>query len=204
MLHGRVVRPPYAGFDSGALVGNSLIAVDEASFRGSLGWSLSSETAISSASSPTGRERGQRGGAAEGGLEAGAALPRSSGTPRRRCAPTRLNRESWSTAATSMPRSQGRPSQWSGPTFGPTRCTARSARPAPSPIIVTALTGSGRARKTRTSCAAIFQAARTPGRRHRRDPDGGRRLLRPQLRRRCLGRRSCCFRVPSAAPFAYN
>ena len=31
MLHGRVVRPPYAGVDAGPLVGNSLIAVDDAS-----------------------------------------------------------------------------------------------------------------------------------------------------------------------------
>jgi nicotinate dehydrogenase subunit B len=31
MLHGRVVRPPYAGLDSGPFVGTSLIAVDEAS-----------------------------------------------------------------------------------------------------------------------------------------------------------------------------
>ncbi|MDB5624646.1 MAG: Aldehyde oxidase and xanthine dehydrogenase molybdopterin binding [Tardiphaga sp.] len=31
MLHGRVVRPPYAGFDTGAHVGTSFIAVDEAS-----------------------------------------------------------------------------------------------------------------------------------------------------------------------------
>ena len=31
MLHGRVVRPPYAGLDVGAFVGTSLIAVDEAS-----------------------------------------------------------------------------------------------------------------------------------------------------------------------------
>src|SRR6202165_4412140 len=33
MLHGRVVRPPYAGVDTGAFVGTSLIAVDEASVR---------------------------------------------------------------------------------------------------------------------------------------------------------------------------
>src|ERR1700704_1721469 len=31
MLHGRVVRPPYAGVDAGAFVGTSLIAVDEGS-----------------------------------------------------------------------------------------------------------------------------------------------------------------------------
>jgi nicotinate dehydrogenase subunit B len=33
MLHGRVVRPPYAGVDAGLFVGTSLIAVDEASVR---------------------------------------------------------------------------------------------------------------------------------------------------------------------------
>src|SRR6478672_10289429 len=33
MLHGRVVRPPYAGVDVGDFIGNSLIAVDEASVR---------------------------------------------------------------------------------------------------------------------------------------------------------------------------
>ncbi|MDH1265720.1 molybdopterin cofactor-binding domain-containing protein [Pseudomonas sp. GD03944] len=31
MLHGRVVRPPYAGYDSGEFVGNSLLSVDESS-----------------------------------------------------------------------------------------------------------------------------------------------------------------------------
>ena len=34
MLHGRVVRPPYAGIDSGGFVGNSLVSVDEASISG--------------------------------------------------------------------------------------------------------------------------------------------------------------------------
>jgi nicotinate dehydrogenase subunit B len=33
MLHGRVVRPPYAGVDAGSFVGTSLIAVDESSVR---------------------------------------------------------------------------------------------------------------------------------------------------------------------------
>jgi nicotinate dehydrogenase subunit B len=33
MLHGRVVRPPYAGVDAGAFVGTSLIAIDESSVR---------------------------------------------------------------------------------------------------------------------------------------------------------------------------
>ncbi|WJR76573.1 molybdopterin cofactor-binding domain-containing protein [Bradyrhizobium sp. NP1] len=33
MLHGRVVRPPYAGVDAGAFVGTSLVAVDEGSVR---------------------------------------------------------------------------------------------------------------------------------------------------------------------------
>jgi nicotinate dehydrogenase subunit B len=34
MLHGRVVRPPYAGLDSGAFVGTSLLRVDESSLEG--------------------------------------------------------------------------------------------------------------------------------------------------------------------------
>jgi nicotinate dehydrogenase subunit B len=34
MLHGRVVRPPYAGLDAGPFVGTSLIAVDESSIAG--------------------------------------------------------------------------------------------------------------------------------------------------------------------------
>ena len=34
MLHGRVVRPPYAGVDHGPMVGNSLIDVDESSVAG--------------------------------------------------------------------------------------------------------------------------------------------------------------------------
>src|SRR4051795_648905 len=33
MLHGRVVRPPYAGIDAGDFIGTSFIAVDEASVR---------------------------------------------------------------------------------------------------------------------------------------------------------------------------
>ncbi|HLZ01590.1 MAG TPA: molybdopterin cofactor-binding domain-containing protein [Bradyrhizobium sp.] len=33
MLHGRVVRPPYAGVDAGPFVGTSLIAIDESSVR---------------------------------------------------------------------------------------------------------------------------------------------------------------------------
>jgi nicotinate dehydrogenase subunit B len=34
MLHGRVIRPPYAGFDHGEHVGNSLISIDETSVAG--------------------------------------------------------------------------------------------------------------------------------------------------------------------------
>src|SRR5215470_11027416 len=37
MLHGRVVRPPYAGVDAGPFVGTSLIAVDESSVRDIVG-----------------------------------------------------------------------------------------------------------------------------------------------------------------------
>ena len=34
MLHARVVRPPYAGVDSGAPIGQSLVSIDEASING--------------------------------------------------------------------------------------------------------------------------------------------------------------------------
>jgi nicotinate dehydrogenase subunit B len=37
MVHGRVVRPPYVGFDSGPFVGTSLIEVDESSLAGLAG-----------------------------------------------------------------------------------------------------------------------------------------------------------------------
>ncbi len=37
MLHGRVVRPPYAGFDSGDHVGRSLVRIDEVIDRTSAG-----------------------------------------------------------------------------------------------------------------------------------------------------------------------
>src|SRR6185312_2543949 len=33
MLHGRVVRPPYAGIDAGGFVGTSLLAIDESSVQ---------------------------------------------------------------------------------------------------------------------------------------------------------------------------
>jgi hypothetical protein len=33
MLYARVVRPPYAGVDSGAPIGQSLVSVDEASIK---------------------------------------------------------------------------------------------------------------------------------------------------------------------------
>ena len=31
MLHGRVIRPPYAGYDTGSFVGTSLLSIDESS-----------------------------------------------------------------------------------------------------------------------------------------------------------------------------
>ena len=60
MLHGRVVRPPYAGVDAGAFVGTSLIAVDEARCATFRAWSPSSGSATSSASSPSARKTRSR------------------------------------------------------------------------------------------------------------------------------------------------
>ena len=60
MLHGRVVRPPYAGLDAGPFVGHSLLAVDEASIatsRASCSWWC---RATSSASWPSAKTRPKR------------------------------------------------------------------------------------------------------------------------------------------------
>ena len=93
MLHGRVVRPPYAGVDAGDFVGTSLIAVDEASVRDIPGLvavvrigdfvgvvAEREENAIKAA------------GAAQGELEADARRCPTSTTSRPRCAPTHRRR----------------------------------------------------------------------------------------------------------------
>ena len=94
MLHGRVVRPPYAGVDAGAFVGTSLIAVDEASVRRySRAGRGRHGSAISSASSPSARKmrsRPQRSSRSAGSRRRRCPTSRTS---KPRCAPIRRRRE---------------------------------------------------------------------------------------------------------------
>ena len=158
MLHGRVVRPPYAGVDAGPFVGTSLIAVDEASVRDIPG--LVAVVADRRFRRRRRRARGKRdqgGGAAEGQLEAGADTAR----PRR----TRDRAARQSIDAANADR-QGR-----------CRCRDRRRRKADAADLRLALpdarldrpvlrgrglsgrrtSASGPARRTRTSCAPIWR-----------------------------------------------
>ncbi len=94
MLHGRVVRPPYAGVDVGDFIGNSLIAVDETSVR-----DIPGLVAVVRIGDFVGvvaeREENAIKAAAQlqGFLEAGADTARPRRTSRPRCAPIRPCRE---------------------------------------------------------------------------------------------------------------
>ena len=70
MLHGRVVRPPYAGVDAGDFVGTSLIAVDESSVRDIPGAGRRGQDRRLRGRGRRARgERGQGGSRAQGHLE---------------------------------------------------------------------------------------------------------------------------------------
>ena len=80
MLHGRVVRPPYAGVDAGAFVGTSLIAVDEASVARYSGTGRGGPDRRFRRRRRRARgKRDQGGGAAQGHLEADADTAGSEG-----------------------------------------------------------------------------------------------------------------------------
>ena len=158
MLHGRVVRPPYAGVDAGPFVGTSLISVDDSSVRNVPGLvavvrigdfvgvvAEREENAIKAASqlkvnwkpTPTLPDLGD----IDTALRANPSTPRLlKNTGRRRCS-HRCCREA----------------DDSGPMSGPTRCTPRSARPARWPSSGMTGSGSGRARKTRIGSAPILR-----------------------------------------------
>ena len=100
-------------------------------------------------------------------------------------------RARWSTKATSTPRSPTPPSRCIAPTSGPTRCTPRSARPARSPMFasdgIAVWSGTQNPHVLRADLALLTGRPRS---RDRSGPDGGGRLLRPQLRRRRRRRRA--------------
>ena len=136
MLHGRVVRPPYAGIDAGPFVGTSLIAVDEASVRDIPG--LVAVVRIGDFVGVVAERE-------ENAIKAAAQL-KVSWKP----VPTLPDLDRLEKALRANPVDaahadrQGQcrcaplpppPSRCSAPTSGPTRCTARSAPPARSPTI---------------------------------------------------------------------
>ena len=93
MLHGRVVRPPYAGVDAGPFVGTSLISVDEvvgARYPRPRGGRA--DRRFRRRRRRARGERDQGGGAAQGELEEGADPARSRTDSRRRCAPIHRTR----------------------------------------------------------------------------------------------------------------
>ena len=191
MLHGRVVRPPYAGVDAGDFVGTSLIAVDEILGR------------ATSRARRGGRDRrfrrrrrrargarDQGGCAARGRMEADAEPCPISTISKPRCAPIRRHRATLldkgdvdgalAGAAKPMPRTYVWPYQMHA-SIGPSCAVADYADEA---------SGSGPAPRTRICCAPISRGCW-----HCRKTQidvirhGSGRLLWPQLRRRCRRRR---------------
>ena len=195
MLHGRVVRPPYAGADHGDFIGNTLESVDESSIahipgiravvviRDFVGIVAEREEHAEQAL----RELRVR-------LEA-LARPAVARRPRRRAArqpgdaaPAGRRRRR-RRRARAAPRSRCR-----APTSGPTRCMRRSARRARSPTGSAEGDGGTQLRvwagtqNPHVLRADLAQADGPGRRRRRRRAHGSRRLLRPQRRRRRRGR----------------
>lgn len=161
MLHGRVVRPPYAGFDLGDHVGRSLIRVDEATIAGLPGIVA---TVVMGDFVGVVAEREEQAEAAMRALKSSGAKARSRRTsptsPARSCA-TRHGRASCSTRATSIALSSRPPDASRAPTSGLTSCTARSARPQRSPTSATARRASGPARRTPYGCGVTSRCFST-------------------------------------------
>ena len=132
MLHGRVVRPPYAGLDGGAFVGRSLLSVD----RGSVAHIPGSSTVVVIGDFV--------GVVAEREEEAARAARDLRVAWKAFSAPRRAGRRGDGAAAEPLhpPRAEGhgrrrrragrcREARCRAPTPGPTRCTPPSAPPAP-------------------------------------------------------------------------
>ena len=190
MLHGRVVRPPYAGVDAGAFVGTSLIAVDEASVRDIPGLiavvrigdfvgvvAEREENAIKAAAQlkvtwkPTPTLPDLK--------DIETALRANPSTPR-----TLIDKgdvdAAIAAAAKPMPRTYIWPYQMHA-SIGPS-CAVADYRDGQ----IRVWSGTQNPHLLRADLALLLAAA---GSRDRRDPDGSGRLLWPQLRRRRLGRR---------------
>ncbi len=199
MLHGRVVRPPYAGVDAGPFVGTSLIAVDETSVR-----DIPGLVAVVQIGDFVGvvAEREENAIRAAAQLKVSwkptptlpdlddieTALRANPSTPR-----TLIDKgdvdAAIAAAAKPMPRTYVWPYQMHG-SIGPS-CAVADYQDGAHPGLVRHAKSAHPARRSRA-------ADRTAGSRDRRDPDGSRRLLRPQLRRR--RHRRCAAAVARGRP----
>ena len=189
MLHGRVVRPPYAGVDAGAFVGTSLIAVDEASVR-----DIPGLVAVVRIGDFVGvvAEREENAVKAAAQLKVNwkptptlpdlkdieTALRANPSTPRILIDKGDVD-AAIAGAAKPMQRTYIWPYQMHG-SIGPS-CAVADYQGRSGPGVVGHAKSAHPARRPRLAVAAA-------GSRNRRDPDGGGRLLRPQLRRRRHGR----------------
>ena len=190
MLHGRVVRPPYAGVDAGDFVGTSLIAVDEASVRDIPGPDRRRQDRRLRRRRRRARGKRDQGGGASSKLtwkpmptlpdlkDIETALRANPSTPR-----TLIDKGDVDAA-----HRRGR-KPMRGPMSGPTRCT-RSIGPSCAVADFREDQRSGVVRHAKSAHAARRSGAAgaAAGSRDRGDPDGGGRLLWPQLRRRRLRR----------------
>ena len=204
MLHGRVVRPPYAGVDAGPFVGTSLIAVDETSVRDIPG--LIAVVTIGDFVGVVAERE-------ENAIKAAAQLKVSwKPTP---TLPDLKDVETALRANPSQPRTlidkgdvdaaiAGAAKPMQELTSGRTRCTARSGRPVRSRILATAASRCGRAPRTLTCCAPSSRCWPI-GRKRRSKSSGWKRpaataatapTMSPPMR--------CCCRARSAVPFACN
>ena len=193
MLHGRVVRPPYAGVDAGVFRRHQ---PDRG--RRSFGPRYSGAGGRGHHRRFRRYCRRARGKCDQGG---GRSL-RSRWKPTPDAARPERHRDRaarQSVDATNTDRQRRRrrctrcrcQADSNGPTSGPIRCTVRSARPARWWIIRDdRIRGVVRHAKSASCCVPIWRCCcRRAGQRNRSKPDGSRRLLRPQLRRRRDGGR---------------
>ena len=134
MLHGRVVRPPYAGADHGDFIGNTLESVDDSSIAHVPG--IRGIVVIRDFVGVV-AEREEHAEQAAAQLRVRwkpwPGLPRAGRSRTKRCAPTPRRSAVWSTKATSMPPWRRPSSPCHGTTSGRTRCTRRSGPRARSP-----------------------------------------------------------------------
>lgn len=157
MLHGRVIRPPYAGLDSGEFVGTSLLHVDESSIAHIPG--IVKVVVIGDFIGVVAKREEQAVKAAQALKVSWKAWTQKLPDMDDVAQAIRDNPGSgvWCWTRATFSRRWTRPANaCPAPICGLTRSTAPSARPVAWRIIRNTRYGCGRARKTRTCCGRIW------------------------------------------------